>query len=260
MQFAVLALIFSAAGFAVELKPATRAAFDRYVRQAELRIDAQVGSGSGFLFATASERRATLRSGSVLAEPRVPHGELRVESGLIHDWVGAVFIPEAGVEKVLRLVQDYDHHGQFYRPEVIDSRLLSRNGNDFRVRMRLMKKKVLTVVLDTEHEVHYEQRDALRWWSRSRSMRIAEIQNPGKAGEKALAPATGHGFLWQLNSYWTFQQLDGGTYVECEAISLTRDVPRSLAWLIEPIVRSLPRESLVNTLRDTRKAVSGAKE
>jgi hypothetical protein len=141
---------------------------------------------------------------------------------------------------------------------VVDSRLLSHQGNDFRVRLRLLKRKVLTVVLDTEHDIRYHRRDENRWWSRSRSTRIAEVENPGKPDERILRPGTGGGYLWSLNTYWTFQERDGGVYVECEAISLTRDVPRGLAWLIDPIIRSLPRESLVNTLRSTRAAVNGS--
>jgi hypothetical protein len=254
-RIAVLAL--AAAGWvsAADLRPETRAAFDRYVRQAESRIEAQVRGGDGFLFATSPERRAVLRGGTVLTESKVPRGELKVAGGLIHDWAGAVFIPGANLRSVLDLVQAYDRHKEYYSPEVVDSRIRSRTGGDFEVHLRLLKRKVLTVVLDTEHAVHYEGRDATRWWSRSRSTRIVEIQDAGKTSEKPLPPDTGHGFLWRLNSYWTFQELDGGTYVECEAISLTRNVPAGLAWVVEPIIRALPRESLANTLRATRTAV-----
>jgi hypothetical protein len=140
---------------------------------------------------------------------------------------------------------------------VLDSKTLSHNGNDFRIYLRLMKKKVITVVLDTEHEVHYRQVDATRWASRSYSTRIAEVSNPGRRDERELAPDTGHGFLWRLDSYWRFEERDGGVYIECEAVSLTRDVPTGLGWLIEPIIRKLPRESLENTLRSTRNAIAG---
>jgi hypothetical protein len=191
----------------------------------------------------------------VLSQAKVPRGEFKVAGGLIHDWAGAVFIPGVNLRRVLDLVQAYDRHKEYYTPEVVDSSVLAHTGDDFEVRLRLLKRKVLTVVLDTEHSVHYESRDATRCWSRSRSTRIVEIRDPGKPSEKPLPPDTGHGFLWRVNSYWTFQELDGGTYVECEAISLTRNVPGGLAWVIEPIVRTLPRESLANTLRATRAAV-----
>ncbi len=70
---------------------------------------------------------------------------------------------------------------------------------------------------------------------------------------------TGHGFLWRLSSYWKFEERDGGVWLECRAISLTRDIPKGLAWIIEPIIRKLPRESLIRTLKATRQALAPAK-
>jgi hypothetical protein len=239
-------------------KPATVEAFNRYIRLTEARLDARLESGSGYLWADTPERRARLRTGELICEPVTRRGEFPVPAGLIHDWVGAVFIPRVALEDVLALVQDYDNHKTTYKPEVIASRLLRRDGNEFQVYLRLLKRKVITVVLDTEHDVRYLPLAGRRWRSRSYSTRIAEIQNPGGPRERALAPGQGHGFLWRLDSYWTFQEADSGVYVECEAVSLTRDVPAALAWLIRPIVRSLPREAVSNTLRETRAALRKA--
>ena len=75
-----------------------------------------------------------------------------------------------------------------------------------------------------------------------------------------MPPDTGHGFLWRLNSYWRFQQREGGVCVECRAISLTRDVPFGMGWLIEPIIQKLPKESLINTLEATRRALQIGKK
>jgi hypothetical protein len=58
-----------------------------------------------------------------------------------------------------------------------------------------------------------------------------------------------------MNTYWRFEQKDGGTYVECQSVSLTRDIPAGLGWLIGPYVTSVPRESLTFTLATTRSAV-----
>ncbi len=254
-RVALFAAVFAAGASAVELKRETLAAFERYVRQAESRIQQQTAQYDGFLFASTPERRAGLRASGVQTAAQTPRGELRVPSGLIQDWVGAVFIPDARMSDVLTLVQSYDRHKDFYAPEVIDSKLIERDGDDFRVALRLLKRKVLTVVLDTEHSVRYRRRSEGRWSSESRSTRIVEIQASGTSRERALPPDTGHGFLWRLNSYWTFQELNGGVYVECEAISLSRDVPAGLRWLLDPIVRSLPRESLTHTLRATREGV-----
>ena len=142
-----------------------------------------------------------------------------------------------------------------YRPEVLASRLVSHSGNDFKVYLRLMKKKVITVILDTNYDVRYFPLDATRCHSRAYSTRIAEVENAGKPHEHVLPLGNDHGFLWRLDSYWRFQERDGGVYVECEAISLTRSIPAGLGWLIEPIIQSLPRESLANTLRETRTAI-----
>jgi hypothetical protein len=154
------------------------------------------------------------------------------------------------------MVQDYDHHKDVYKPDVIGSRVISRTGNDFHIYLRLLKKKVITVVLNSEHEVKYIPLDKTRWRSVSRTTKIGEVEKAGKPEEREKPPGTGEGFLWKLNSYWRFEERDGGTWLECEAISLTRDVPTGLGWIVEPIIRDLPKESLANTLRSTRAALA----
>ena len=179
-----------------------------------------------------------------------------VPGGLIHDWVGSIFIPGVTLERTLAMVQDYDHHKDVYKPEVIDSRLLSHDGNDFHIYLRLLKKKVITVVLSTEHDVKYTPVDKTTNGVVCRAPpRSPRSRRPGKTDEREKPPGTGEGFLWRLNSYWRFEERDGGVWLECEAISLTRDVPTGLGWLIEPIIRDLPKESLANTLRSTRAAL-----
>jgi hypothetical protein len=237
---------------AAELKPQTVAAFDRYIQQAEQKLEGR----QNFLWAGESAARARrVRQGEIVVEPATGTLETPVFDGLVHDWVGAVFLPGATLGQTLAAGQDYTRHKDIYRPEVLDSTMLAHTGNDFRVYLRLLKKKIVTVVLDTEHDAHYERVDGTRWRSRSRSTKIAEVKNAGQRNERVLPPGTGAGYLWRLNSYWRFEERDGGTWVECEAISLTRDVPTGLGWLIEPIIRSLPRESLASTLRETRAAL-----
>jgi hypothetical protein len=180
---------------------------------------------------------------------------VEVPRGLIHDWIGAASVPGATVDRTLALIQDYDNHANIYKPDVIDSKLISHRGGDFKIYLRLLKKKIITVVLETDHDVHYSRLDRARCYCRSYSTRVAEVQDAGKASETVLPPDTGHGFLWRLYSYWKFQERDGGTLIECRAISLTRDIPASLKWIIQPIIRSLPKDSLVNTLAATRHAL-----
>ena len=81
------------------------------------------------------------------------------------------------------------------------------------------------------------------------------MDDAGKPNEKVQPPDAGYGFLWRLDTYWRFEERDGGAYAECRAISLTRDIPTVLKWIIEPMVRSLPKDTLIHTLKATRDAV-----
>jgi hypothetical protein len=247
-----LALALALPSSAAELRPKTLEAFDKYIRQTEERL----ASRADFLWADESpDRLRRARQGEVVVAPFGKKPETSVPSGLIHDWVGTVFIPGATLERTLAMVQDYNRHKNIYKPEVLDSRLLSRDGDDFRIYLRLLKKKVITVVLNTEHDVKYSKVDATKWRSVSRTTKIAEVENAGTPDEREKPPGTGEGFLWRLNSYWRFVERDGGVWVECQAVSLTRDIPTGLGWLIDPIIRNLPKESLENTLRATRAAL-----
>ncbi|MGC2321537.1 MAG: hypothetical protein WA463_02800 [Terriglobales bacterium] len=262
-----LAWLLAAPGLAqsVELQPETRSAFDQYVAQAEQKMQGDLRPGGPFLLPDEwpAERRdqayQRLRRGemiiehvdgtSIMSKTQIPHG-------LIHHWIGVVFIPGASLAGTLSLLANYDHHAEVYSPDVQRSRLVRREGNDFHVFMRLKKHKIVTVVLDTEYDVHVALLDAHHVYSQSHSTRIAEVQNPGGKDERDLPPGNDHGFLWALDNYWRFFEAEDGVFVQCEAISLTRNIPTGLGWLIGPIVHSLPRESLEFTLATTRKAVA----
>jgi hypothetical protein len=240
----------------VELQPHTVEAFDHYVREAEGRLDTQAHSQRFLWVDESRDRKTRVQRGEAIAEPSAGTGDAAIPDGSIHDWIGAVFVPGTTLAKTLALLQDYDSHKNIYKPEVQDSKLIKRSGNDFQVYLRLLKRQVITVVLNTNHDVRYFPLDAMRSYSQSRSTRIAEVDNPGDADEREMQPGQDHGFLWRLNSYWRFEQRDGGVYVECEAISLTRSVPAGLGWLVNPIVRTLPRESLEKSLRTLRSVLN----
>ncbi|HKH99672.1 MAG TPA: hypothetical protein VJ999_11235 [Candidatus Sulfotelmatobacter sp.] len=244
----------------VQLKPQTIEAFEAYIREAEAAMDLALRADAPFLWSDlGSERTQQVREGRVVAQFWAGQGPVKVPNGLIHDWIGAALIPGTTIEATLALVQDYDNHKNIYKPDVVASRLISRHDNDFQVHLRLLKKKIVTVVLNTDHEVHYRSLDRSRWICRSYTTRIAEVEDAGSPKERILPPDTGHGFLWRLYSYWRFQERDDGVYLECRAISLTRDVPFGLGWAIEPILQKLPKESLIHTLEATRQALARAR-
>ena len=253
------ALVVSPAA-AAELQPRTVAAFDRYVRAAEaemrpdpfLRIDALPDADRK----SANDR---IRRGEVYIErlqTREAGKNIDIPGGLVHHWVGAVFVPGATVERAVQMMQDYDRHSEIFTPNVARSKLLSRDGDVFRVELRFIMKKMVTVVIDTENEARFTRLAPDRAQSRIYSVRIAEVDDPGTPEEREKPVGHDSGYLWRLYTYWRFLERDGGTYVQCEAITLTRGVPMGFGWLIGPFVSSIPRESLAFTLENARKGLT----
>lgn len=244
---------------AADLEPRTVAAFDRYVRVAEgqmtpdpfLRVDALPE-------AQRREKLAALRGGELYIErlrTREADKSIEIPGGLIHHWLGAVFVPDARLDQALSLMQDYDRHAEIFRPAIARSKLVSREGDVFRVDLRFYMKKVITVVVNTENEARFSRPGRDRAQSRIYSLRVVEVENPGTPQEHEKPVGHDGGYLWRLYTYWRFLERDNGTYVQCEAISLTRSIPFALGWLIGPFVTSIPRESLEFTLETIRKTL-----
>lgn len=259
-------VLFTGTLAAAELQQATVKAFETYVAAAEAR------SATPFLWLDtrpAAERQrllADLRKGELVIERlRVRPGgrELDVPDGMIHHWLGTVFIPNATAADAVKLLQDYDRHASIYAPTVARSRLLSHTasraplsgapGDEFRFSLRFVMTKVITVVVDGEHHARFAWFGPGRARSWIRSTRLTEVTGAGTSAEREEPVGQGGGYLWRLNSYWRFDERDGGVYLECESVSLTRDIPFGLAWIVGPFVTSLPRESLEFTLQTTRK-------
>jgi hypothetical protein len=258
----LLLLAFPAEG--ADLKPEAVEAFNRYVQLTEKQIDSKAARHEPFLWVDSlpDERRAAayaeLREGKVVIErlETLDDGKkIDVPGGLIHHWIGTVFIPGATLAQTLTLEQDYDHHQDYFRPDVVRSKVVWHDGSDYVVQLRFYKKKILTSVLDTEHHVHYGAVDSTNAWSRSYTTRIQEVVDAGGPGERLEPEGHDRGFLWRMNTYWRFEEKDGGTYVESQSISLTRDIPAGLGLVVGPMVNSIPRESLTFTLATTHAAV-----
>jgi len=240
-----------------ELQNSTVAAFDRYVRATEA-----LATGDGpFLWIDGLpdvERRAKLdivTRGGLVIEPLTTRENGRaidVPGGMIHHWMGVVFVPRATVNQAIALLQDYDAHEAIYKPAIARSRTLARDGDVFRVYLRYYMKKVITVIINSEHEARFVRIGADRARIRIQSLRIAEVENPDTPTERERPVGNDGGYLWRLNTYWRFLERDGGTYVQCEGVSLTRGIPVGFGWLIGPFVTSIPRESLTFTLETTR--------
>lgn len=217
-------------------------AFDNYIANLEARLASQP-----------VERE--LLASAVRIEP-VNGGSWQVDGGLLHHWRGAAFVPAAGPKDMLALLNDYHHLASYYSPEVVSSHALAADGTTATLAMRLKKHRVVTVVLDAEFQVESGLAGSGRGYSFSRSLHIWQVDQPGTDRERRRPEGDDDGFLWRLNSYWSFEQRSGGLLIECEAVSLTRAVPAGLGWMMMPIIGTLPRDSLQFTLTATINALT----
>lgn len=247
-----------------KLAPSTLAAFDRYVRLTNDRNESELMRGTNLLWVDTlpetgrNEAYAGLRRGEVQIKQltTLDAGKpIDCPGGLIHHWAGVVFIPGVKLGNVFAILEDYDRHSTYYAPDVERSKIESRDGDHFVVFLRFRRRKVITVVLDTEHDIHYFHDAPGRAHSRSSAVRIAEVENAGKSDEREKPPGDDGGFLWRMETWWRMQEGDGGVYVQSEAVSLTRDIPTGLGWMIGAFVTSIPKETLQFTLEATRNAV-----
>ncbi|HEY6971246.1 MAG TPA: hypothetical protein VJA94_18695 [Candidatus Angelobacter sp.] len=249
---------------AAELKQKTTTAFDKYVAATEARMQQELKPGGTFLYIDGFAPDAMkssydkLKNGEILVdklETKAPGVSSDVPDGMVHHWVGLIFIPGAKLSQVLPIVQDYNRRTELYKPEIIASHLISHQGSDYKFFLRLYQKRFTTAVFNTEYVAHWGEVDPKKIYSNSISTKVAEVKDSDRPDGEEWPVGQGRGYLWRLNTYWRFQEKDGGVYLQCEALSLTRDIPFGLGWLLKPLVTKIPRESLNRALGQTRTVV-----
>ncbi len=184
-----------------------------------------------------------------------PAAGLDLPGALLHHWRGTAFAPGAHAADLDRLLRDFAAYPRDYAPQVLETRVLAQQGDHYEVMMRVRQRHVITVVMDTAYDVEFGRLDAQHGFSSSRSTRIAEIDSNGRT----VAAGDEHGYLWRQNTYWSYEERDGGVYLQIESVSLTRAIPTGLGWAVGPFVESVPRESLEFTLRSTCNALKGTR-
>jgi len=242
---------------AADLQARTVAAFDRYVALTESRL--QKDPAFLWIDGLTEARREPIReqlrrNGLAIERLKTKDGarDIDVPDGLIHHWIGTAFVQNATIEQALAILQNYDQHQQIYAPTVAASKLMSRKDDRFHFFLRFSMKKVITVVVNSEHDARFVRPASNRAEGWIASSRIAEVENPGTPEEREKPVGHDGGYLWRLNTYWRLQARDGGVYIQCESVSLTRGIPLGLGWAVGPFVTSIPRESLTFTLERTR--------
>jgi len=252
----LLFLASAAAGIA-EPTPAAASAFDSYVGALDSRLSGQHQSKAGFLGPAASSIQTTtrLRQGELIIENIAPANDGALPGALLHHWRGTAFVPEVTAADFEHLLKDLDQYPQYFSPQVLQAKALSGSSGHLQTSMRIRQKHGLTVVMDTTYDVTFGALDPQHRYSISRSTRISELGSQGTLEEHVLKAGDEHGFLWRQNTYWTYEEGDGGLYMQIESVSLTRSIPAGLGWLVRPFVESIPREALEFTLRSARAAL-----
>jgi hypothetical protein len=239
-------------------KPETVKAWDDYILTAGQTNDNHTAS---FLqmqdTAPIAER---IKKGQIVVMPAPGHVPRKVPSGLIHDWMGASFLPDANLQDVIVVLRDYGKYKEFFAPRVLESKVASSNGMEDHFSILLMNKSVISkTALDCEYQTRFVQVDEHRMYSITEAKQIQEIAEYGTPKQHTLPPAAVTGLIWKLYNVNRFEERDGGVYMETQAIALSRDIPSGLRFVVEPIVRRVSRDALDAALRQTATAVAARK-
>jgi hypothetical protein len=238
-----------------ELKKDTQQAWDAYIQMANSQmVDRTHGP---FLWIDEVPARShNVHDGKILVSPIGRQNPKPVPSGLIHDWIGAAFIPEARLEDVLSAARDYGHYKEFYKPSVIDSKSLGTAGACDKYLMLLANHEgVTSTALKGEYEACYHRLDDRRCYSIAHATRMQEIRHYAEVGAQELPSDQGSGYIWRIYSVTRFEERDGGVYVELEVIVLSRDIPVAVRWMVIPIVNRFSKNAMLTSLRQLEEAV-----
>jgi putative flippase GtrA len=213
---AMLVIASSAAARAAELTPGAVMAWDKYVAATEASLphherDAPVGEPQG--------------------------RTIDMDGATIHEWRGSVLVRGVTVNQLIDALLSPG----VKQEDVAESRLLDRHGDSVRIYLKLVRRAIVTVTYDSEHDVQYVRRSPTFATSRSVATRIAE------------AGGSDHGFLWRLNSYWRYRQVGNDVQVDVVSLSLSRDIPWVVRPMAGPIIDRIGRESMNRTLETVRR-------
>ena len=265
-QWALLAVVLawmwgSRTTEAAVLNEETIEAWDTYVAATESRRAEELASPKKFLALDFREDGKSERERRELFEGQIPvtrmttlnnqGKKIEVPRGMIHHWRGAVFIPGVALDEVYARVANPSIEDT-RQDDVLDSSILERDSDSLKLFLKLQRSKIVTVVYNTEHQVHFQRSYTDKAWSRSFTTKIAEVKNPNTADEQEKPEGNDLGFLWRLNSYWRYQQVDGGVIVECESITLSRSIPSVFKLMVMPLINKVAHESMERTLDSMR--------
>jgi putative flippase GtrA len=243
---------------AAELKPETIRAWNEYVRMLEQQFEDETHGTGSFLGAdfNSSARRASLRRGDIPLENIVTDAA-DIDGGTISHWRGYMFVSGVSVDDLLDGAAVRGAARKHQQEDVLDSRVLGRDGDSLRLFLKLRRTAIVTVAYNTEHAVTYSRLTPTRGTSRSVSTRIAELEDAGTSQEREKPVGKDRGFIWRLHSYWRYEAVDGGVIVQLDSVTLSRDIPWAIRVMAAPIIDRIARESMNRTLAAVRSRHAG---
>jgi hypothetical protein len=257
--------LLAAFAAAAELKQDTIQAFDQYVKVTEEERAAKMRKSGTFLWIDSQEEalrqqlHERLARGEVVVkrlETRDDNRPIRIPHGLVHHWVGTIFIPGATLSQTMTLMENYPSYPQLFSFGVQRSNVLSQEKKDFQVQLRMFREARSPVFYNVDLDDRYIRVDAGHGYRRSRSTRIAELAEVGKPTEHELPVGSDRGLLWRLDLDWRCEEETGGVFLQIELIALSRGVPAIIAWLANPYIQSIPQEYLEKVLQAMRSGVA----
>jgi hypothetical protein len=245
--------------------PKTVEAWTAYVAATEARIESELAATDAFLASERTDGRGATRD--AIGKGAIPLAPLStvdragrllpVPGATVAHWRGAVLLPGISLDQLLHQLQHPDESGP-YPDDVLSIRVLNRAAGLLTLAMRVRRTAIVTATYDTEHIARYRRHGPTRASSRSVSTRIVEVADAGTSAERVLGEGQDRGFLWRMNSYWRYEEVQGGVIVELESITLSRGVPMGLGMVLQPVIDRVARESVTRTLASVRRLYSGA--
>ena len=240
---------------AAEPKQETLRAWDDYIRIVNEHVAKGAAGDSQFLSIDASQdiARRVQRNEVVVTN----HDPKNVPQGLIHDWVGAIFVPNVTLDQALSVIETYDRYDEFYKPLVRNCTIIARDGDQIKLNVVATQKAFsVTAAVKTEEQVKVVRLGTTKAYITSSAVRVQEIADYGRPTEHPFPESRRPGYVWREATVQRLEERDGGVYVELETIVLSRGIPLEFRWLIKPLVDELPRKLVLDTLNDTRTAVA----
>jgi hypothetical protein len=253
LKLSVILLLLSSGmcAKAAELKPETLRAWDDYIGSVTLGgAERNAGSRSFLSLDESSEASRRVAKGELVI---TNHDPRKVPQGLIHDWIGVMFVPNSSLDQAMKVLDSYDRYSDIFHSLIRKTSVMERSQDAAKIEVLAVQKAFsVTAAVETDEEIQIVRLAPNKVCIRGSSTRIQEIANYGQPSEHVFPDARRPGYVWRALIIERLEQRDGGVYVELETISLSRGIPVEVRWLIKPLTDELPRRLMADILDATR--------